>query len=122
LKDPPSDSWYFKAHSLPRIQIIGREFALFFLLPPLTDLATCINSPKHVATYAKNFQPVVAKMMVEKITKALEEIPTGKEEREKSLGILKDGEEYGCRIWTIDALHKLRCEGLVELGSHNCGM
>jgi hypothetical protein len=107
---------------LPRIQIVGREFALFFLLPPLTDLATCINSPKHVATYVENFDPVVKKMMVEKITKALEEVPTGKEEREKTLGKLKDGEEYGCRIWTIDALHKLRREGLVELGSHNCGM
>ncbi|TVY25653.1 hypothetical protein LHYA1_G004638 [Lachnellula hyalina] len=55
-----------------------------------------------------------------KISSVLEQIPLGKEKREKGLGKKTQGNPklggYDCVIWTGDALRALSDEGLIDLG------
>ena len=62
------------------------------------------------------------------IRNALKEVPIGKENRERVLGGLKEGEGnpdlegYDCVIWTIDAMRKLDERGIIHLDKDPAGM
>ena len=61
-----------------------------------------------------------------KINNVLEQIPLGKEAREKELGKTTRGNPnlgcYDCVIWTGDALRALSNEGLIDLGGKDAGL
>lgn len=64
---------------------------------------------------------------LEKIRRALKEVPIGKENRERILGKFVEGEGnpnlegYNCVIWTIDAMRKLDERGIIHLGGNPAG-
>lgn len=60
-----------------------------------------------------------------KINHVLEQVPLGKEKREKGLGKKTQGNPklggYNCVIWTGDALRALSNAGLIDLGGKDAG-
>ncbi|CZT08188.1 hypothetical protein WAI453_002207 [Rhynchosporium graminicola] len=68
-----------------------------------------------------NIAPSLHDKVLDKIRKALTDVPIGKENREAKLGKLGKGEGnldldgYDCVIWTIDAMRKLSKEGIIKI-------